>query len=85
MQRENGAAFLRDSTIFPMIAHDDSSIADSDPWNRPRPQTAQWALSHAIFPGEVFGKNDPIAARTHCTPSILHARRCSDRKRAALA
>jgi len=45
---------------LPMIAHDDSSIADSDPWNRPRPQTAQWALSHAIFPGEVFGKNDPI-------------------------
>jgi hypothetical protein len=45
---------------LPMIAHDDSSVADPDPWNRPRPQTAQWALSHAIFPGEVFDKNDPI-------------------------
>ncbi|HSZ63589.1 MAG TPA: hypothetical protein VK828_17455 [Terriglobales bacterium] len=45
---------------LPMIAHDDSSVADPDPWNRPRPQTAQWALSHAIFPGEVFEKNDPI-------------------------
>ena len=45
---------------LPMIAHDDPSIADSDPWNRPRPQTAQWALSHSIFPGEVFEKNDPI-------------------------
>lgn len=45
---------------LPMIAHDDSSAAESDPWNRPRPQTAQWALSHAIFPGEVFEKNDPI-------------------------
>jgi hypothetical protein len=45
---------------LPMIAHDDSSVADPDPWNRPRPQTAQWALSHAIFPGEVFEKSDPI-------------------------
>jgi hypothetical protein len=45
---------------LPMIAHDDSSVAEPDPWSRPRPQTAQWALSHAIFPGEVFEKNDPI-------------------------
>ena len=45
---------------LPMIAHDDSSVTDPDPWNRPRPQTAQWALAHSIFPGEVFEKNDPI-------------------------
>src|SRR3984885_1515906 len=45
---------------LPMIAHDDPSVADRDPWNRPRPQTAQWALSYSIFPGEVFEKNDPI-------------------------
>lgn len=45
---------------LPMIAHDDPSVADPDPWNRPRPQTAQWALSHSIFPGEVFEKSDPI-------------------------
>jgi hypothetical protein len=45
---------------LPMIAHDDPSVADTDSWNRPRPQTAQWALSHSIFPGEVFEKNDPI-------------------------
>jgi hypothetical protein len=45
---------------LPMIAHDDPSVADPDPWDRPRPQTAQWALSHSIFPGEVFEKNDPI-------------------------
>ena len=45
---------------LPMIAHDDPSNSDPDPWNRPRPQTAQWALSHSIFPGEVFEKNDPI-------------------------
>ena len=31
-----------------------------DAWDRPRPQTAQWALSHTIFPGEVFAKDDPV-------------------------
>ena len=43
-----------------MLAHDDPAWNDPDPWNRPRPQTAQWALSHAIFPGLVFDKSDPI-------------------------
>ena len=45
---------------LPMLAHDDPSWRNPDPWQRPRPQTAQWALSHAIFPGLVFDKNDPI-------------------------
>ncbi len=45
---------------LPMLAHDDPSLRDPDPWNRPRPQTAQWALSQAIYPGIVFDKNDPI-------------------------
>ena len=45
---------------LPMIAHDDPQWQDADPWNRPRPQTAQWALSHAIYPGVVFAKGDPI-------------------------
>jgi hypothetical protein len=45
---------------LPMIAHDDPSVKDPDPWTRPRPQTAQWALSHAIYPGLVFEKDDPI-------------------------
>ena len=45
---------------LPMIAHDDPLVNDPDPWSRPRPQTAQWALSHAIYPGLVFEKNDPI-------------------------
>jgi hypothetical protein len=53
---------------LPMIAHDDSSIADSDPWNRPRSQTAQWALSHAIFPGEVFEKNEDCCDPTEKQP-----------------
>lgn len=45
---------------LPMLAHDDPAWQNPDPWQRPRPQTAQWALSHAIFPGLVFDKNDPI-------------------------
>jgi hypothetical protein len=45
---------------LPMLAHDDPAWRDPEAWNRPRPQTAQWALSHAIFPGVVFDKNDPI-------------------------
>jgi hypothetical protein len=45
---------------LPMLAGSDPAWKDPDPWNRPRPQTAQWALSHAIFPGLVFSKEDPI-------------------------
>jgi hypothetical protein len=45
---------------LPMLAKNDSAYQNSDPWNRPRPQSAQWALSHAIFPGGVFAPDDPI-------------------------
>jgi hypothetical protein len=45
---------------LPMLARDDEAWHDRVAWNRPRPQTAQWALSHAIFPGLVFEQNDPI-------------------------
>ncbi len=45
---------------LPMLAHDDPTVNDPDPWNRPRPQTAQWAMSHAIYPGLVFDKDHPI-------------------------
>ena len=51
---------------LPMLAHDDPEWENPDPWLRPRPQTAQWALSHAIFPGLVFDKDDPIV-RGHIT------------------
>jgi hypothetical protein len=50
----------RGFTYLPMLAHDDPAWRDPDPWNRPRPQTAQWALSHAIYPGLIFDKDDPI-------------------------
>lgn len=45
---------------LPMLAHDDPAWHEPEPWNRPRPQTAQWALSHAIYPGIVFEKDHPI-------------------------
>jgi len=54
VRHPNGFEYL------PMLAKDDPAWQDPDPWNRPRPQTAQWALSHAIFPGCVFDKDDPI-------------------------
>ena len=45
---------------LPMLAKDDSLWSAPDEWDRPRPQTAQWALSHAIYPGLVFAPDDPI-------------------------
>ncbi len=45
---------------LPMLMKEDPAWSDPNPWNRPRPQTAQWALSQAIYPGLVFEKNDPI-------------------------
>jgi hypothetical protein len=45
---------------LPMLATDDSAYRNPDAWDRPRPQSAQWALSHAIFPGAVFAPDDPI-------------------------
>jgi hypothetical protein len=54
VRHPNGFEYL------PMLAKGDPAWRDPDPWQRPRPQTAQWALSHAIFPGGVFDKDDPI-------------------------
>jgi hypothetical protein len=47
-------------SYLPMLMKDDPQWAAADPWDRPRPQAAQWALSHAIYPGLVFQKDDPI-------------------------
>ncbi|MGC2635630.1 MAG: hypothetical protein WA294_00525 [Acidobacteriaceae bacterium] len=49
----------RGFTYLPMLMREDPQM-HLDPWNRPRPQSAQWALSHTIFPGDVFAKDDPI-------------------------
>jgi hypothetical protein len=45
---------------LPMLMKEDPDWRLPDPWDRPRPQTAQWALSHTIFPGIVFDPSDPI-------------------------
>lgn len=45
---------------LPMLMKEDPAWSNPNPWNRPRPQTAQWALSQAIYPGLVFDKDDPI-------------------------
>jgi hypothetical protein len=45
---------------LPMVVNEDPQWSAPNEWDRPRPQTAQWALSHAIFPGLVFAKDDPI-------------------------
>jgi hypothetical protein len=45
---------------LPMLMKEDPSWNAPDEWDRPRPQTGQWALSHAIYPGLVFERNHPI-------------------------
>jgi hypothetical protein len=45
---------------LPMLVNEDPQWSAPNEWDRPRPQTAQWALSHAIYPGLVFDKDDPI-------------------------
>ena len=45
---------------LPMLMKEDPQWIAPDEWDRPRPQGAQWALSHAIYPGRVFAKNDPV-------------------------
>ncbi len=45
---------------LPMLMKEDPQWEAPDPWDRPRPQQAQWALSQAIFPGRVFDRDDPI-------------------------
>jgi hypothetical protein len=44
---------------LPMVMREDPAWQREE-WERPRPQTAQWALSHAIYPGLVFAPNHPV-------------------------
>jgi hypothetical protein len=57
--REQMVEDPRGFAYLPMLMREDSEMR-LDAWDRPRPQSAQWALSHAIFPGEVFAKDDPV-------------------------
>jgi hypothetical protein len=53
-QHDEGFAYL------PMVMREDPQWEEADPWERLRPQGAQWALSHAIYPGLVFDREDPV-------------------------
>ncbi len=46
--------------FLPMVMKEDAQWEEADPWERLRPQGAQWALSHAIYPGLVFDRDDPV-------------------------
>lgn len=50
----------RGFSYLPILMRDDPDWRLPDAWMRPRPQSGQWPVSHAIFPGEIFAKDDPI-------------------------
>ncbi|HYW44612.1 MAG TPA: hypothetical protein VE959_17255 [Bryobacteraceae bacterium] len=63
---------------LPMLMKSDPQWNAADPWDRPQPQVAQWAMSHAIFPGMVFDKDDAlvkghIALMQACTQEDMPA------------
>lgn len=45
---------------LPMLMASDPQWGEKNPLNHPKPQAAQWALSHAIFPGLICTPDDPI-------------------------
>jgi hypothetical protein len=45
---------------LPMLLKEDPLWQQPNAWDRPRPQCAQWAMSHTIFPGRVFDATDPL-------------------------
>ena len=49
---------------LPMVMREDPAWNKSE-WDRPRPQSAQWALSQAIYPGIVFERNHPVVRGHH--------------------
>ena len=62
LEKAAGEQMVTDERGFrylPMLMREDPAMR-ADSWDRPRPQTSQWALSHTIFPGEVFAKDDAI-------------------------
>ncbi len=44
---------------LPMVMRQDP-IMQENSWDKPQPQTCQWALSQTIFPGEVFANDSPM-------------------------
>jgi hypothetical protein len=58
---------------LPMLTKDDPAWNAASEWDRPRPQVAQWALSHAIYPGLVFPKDGAVV---HGHTALMQA--CSE-------
>lgn len=63
---------------LPMLMKEDPAWSAPDEWDRPRPQSGQWALSQAIYPGLVFEKDHPVvkghlALMQACTQEDLPA------------
>ncbi len=54
IQHEKGFKFL------PMLSKEDPKWKDPNPFNRPKVQAAQLYVSHAIYPGLLFAKDDPV-------------------------
>jgi hypothetical protein len=46
--------------FLPMLLKEDPLWDAEDARQRPRPQVAQWALSHVIYPGLLFAPDDPV-------------------------
>ncbi len=74
---EEMVADPRGFRYLPMLMREDPAMHENE-WDRPRPQSAQWAFSQTIFPGEVFGKDDPlvqghIALMQACTQEDIPA------------
>ena len=55
----------RGFSYLPILMRDDPDWKLPDPWQRPRPQTAQWPVSHAIFPGSDLRERRSHRARPH--------------------
>ena len=45
---------------LPMLMKEDKAWEAPNQRERPQPQIAQWALSHAIYPGRLFDPADPV-------------------------
>jgi hypothetical protein len=45
---------------LPMLMKEDKAWEASNERDRPQPQVAQWALSHAIYPGRLFDPASPV-------------------------
>jgi hypothetical protein len=45
---------------LPMLMKEDKAWEAPNERDRPQPQVAQWALSHAIYPGRLFDPADPV-------------------------